>query len=174
VTSQESPRVHDNGVLLSVAQHFCDTATDEDVFRDLSGFPAVGANVTTVSDALNRGSVVGTIAISGIEQRMPKLRRARLRPAHDHLPDLRARARTALDGRQQRQQHQRQPLRDPLRRRFGNVPAPTGGDQRLRQRDDYRVDQSPALGLPGRLPTPWISFLAQSAQLQAQVLVPST
>src|SRR5437763_1003576 len=34
-----------NGVLLSVFQHFCDTATDEDVFRDLSGFPTVGANV---------------------------------------------------------------------------------------------------------------------------------
>lgn len=65
------PAYHVNGVLLTVNQDFCDTTTDEEVFRELSVFPDVGANVAMVNDALNRASVIGTLDLSGIEVRTP-------------------------------------------------------------------------------------------------------
>jgi hypothetical protein len=60
-----------DGVLLILDQHYCDVATDEDVFRDLSAFDTVSPSNVQFNDAVTRASVHGSFGLAGIERRTP-------------------------------------------------------------------------------------------------------
>ena len=66
-----APPFQFTGILFSVNQRFCDTATDENVFRDLSAFVPVSPSAVVVSGGLNLASVDSDVQVSGIEQRAP-------------------------------------------------------------------------------------------------------
>jgi len=166
-----SPPFFANGVLVDIFQHYCDTATDEDVFVDLSGFPSVGANVVKVNDALNSGSVVGTVPVSGIIQRAPNCASPDYSQRTVSFPTLLIQINlqwTASRGNNTTPSHFELKQVDQSGRFLfqqeginGFVNASVAGSI-----------TSPDLGISGALPAPYVSFLDRSQQLQVQVSVP--
>ncbi len=65
------PHSRFSSVLVDFNQHFCDSATDQLVFRDLSALPTVDPSAVVVDQGLAQGTVKVTIQLSGIEQRVP-------------------------------------------------------------------------------------------------------